>query len=755
MSHVAGAQSPGAGHAVKFLPHSLPLTTKEDMSVQMMEGIDQYLDQLLSISSQQQRGHVVPADRDRLRRIIGLVDSPDSQGEMLYVSTTSIPSIVAENEYFMAHAVRWPVFGGIHGEGLLLQPKGVVTSRVVVLPDADETPEMLLGIAPGLPAGQHYARTLAENGCQVLIPTIIDRSDIASGSKRLNRYTNQPHREWIYRQAYTFGRHIIGFDVQKVLAAVGWFEQQNQEKKLPIGVAGWGEGGLIGFYSAAVDTRVDAVLVSGYFGNRDSLWQEPIYRNLFGLLPAFGDAEIANLIAPRKLLVEYADSPDIQGPPPARPGSPRLGASAAPGAIKTQSYALVAAEADRARKLAGSNGSFISLSTDKSNRGGHMYPHTLSGFLKQLQPSFKQFASHHTSLSERRSVTDQVARQVRQVAELEHFTQQLIESSRHVRNAYFWDKLTPSSAEEWVKQTEKFKVSLWDSVIGRLPSGNIPLNPHSRKIIDEPAWEGYEVTLDVAPGIFVWGYYLLPKGIKPGEKRPVMVVQHGGTGLPANVLDSTSRAYKGIARRLVNNGYIVFAPHFPWRGGKQYFDLQRKANPLGLSVFSVIMSQHQRMLDWLVSQPSVDVSRIGLYGLSWGGKVAVRVPALLERYSLSICSGDFNEWIWKNATTDWQNSYMLNPEYEMFDFGLGSTFNYGEMASLIAPRTFMVERGHDDGTGIDEMVAFEYAKVYRLYNKLHLPEMTGIAYFNGGHEIDARETLKFITRHFKRPINAE
>src|SRR5690606_6169738 len=248
---------------------------------------------------------------------------------------------------------------------------------------------------------------------------------------------------------------------------------------------------------------------------------------------------------------------------------------------------------------------------------------------------------------------------------------------------------------------QPYKDYLWNEIIGKISDSSLPLAPKTRKIADEPTWVEYEVTLDVAPGIFVWGYYLVPKGLTPGEKRPVMVVQHGGSGRPSDVLKEEG-AYNGIARILVNSGYIVFAPHFPWRGGKAYRDLQRKANPLGLSVFSFILSQHERMLDWLASQPSTDTTRIGLYGLSWGGKVAVRVPALLDRYKLSVCSGDFNEWIWKNATTDWANSYMLNPEYEMFDFNLGRTFNYGEMAALIAPRAFMVERGHDDGVGIDE-----------------------------------------------------
>ena len=64
---------------------------------------------------------------------------------------------------------------------------------------------------------------------------------------------------------------------------------------------------------------------------------------------------------------------------------------------------------------------------------------------------------------------------------------------------------------------------------------------------------------------------------------------------------------------------------------------------------------------------------------------------------------------------------MFTGEYEMSEFDLGNTFNYAEMAALIAPRPFMVERGHDDGVGIDEWVAYEYAKVRRLYARLKLP----------------------------------
>ena len=131
--------------------------------------------------------------------------------------------------------------------------------------------------------------------------------------------TNQSHREWIYRQAYQMGRHVIGYEVQKVLAAVDWIEKQ-AGPDAKVGVAGYGEGGLIALYAAAADPRIDAALVSGYFHSRQRVWAEPIYRNVWGLLHEFGDAEIATLIAPRGLVVEHSEAPRVDGPPAAPKG---------------------------------------------------------------------------------------------------------------------------------------------------------------------------------------------------------------------------------------------------------------------------------------------------------------------------------------------------------------------------------------------------------------------------------------------------
>ena len=62
---------------------------------------------------------------------------------------------------------------------------------------------------------------------------------------------------------------------------------------------------------------------SGCFDSHERIWEEPLYRNLFGYLREFGDAEVASLIAPRGLVVEYSEFPAVNGPPAVREWPPR------------------------------------------------------------------------------------------------------------------------------------------------------------------------------------------------------------------------------------------------------------------------------------------------------------------------------------------------------------------------------------------------------------------------------------------------
>jgi dienelactone hydrolase len=759
------------GETGRVLPGTRELTRQDDVSEAMRAGIERYLDAALTaapgkrgefwsveVSSRETYEASVKGNRERLTKMLGAVEPRVAEVEMELSGTLAVPALVAETDRFTAWAVRWPVLDGVHGEGLLLRPKGEVRARVVAIPEADETPERIAGIGGG-DAAKAWARRLVEQGCEVLIPTLVDRGCELSGNERIKIFTNQSHREWLHRQAYEMGRTLAGYETQKVLAGVDWFARQNVERRAPIGVAGWGEGGRIALFAAALDTRIEAALVSGYFGKREAMWQEPMDRNLFGYVREFGDAGLARLIVPRALIVEHAKSPEVSGPPAAAKGA-RL--NAAPGRLTTPAFADVQSEVEQARQLVGPFREAIRFISGEASSvvAEPMSEAALLAFVQKLAPDVKTLrAADARSIADARKSFDATARRHRQVRELEQHIQALIEPARRVRQAALWDSapvpegsaLKPMTPAAWDEAVRPLRRQLWDDVLGRLPASDTPVNAQSRLVFDEAKWRGYEMTFDVAPDVFAWGYLLLPKDVKPGERRPVIVTQHGGSGVPLDVIRKDNAAYQAFAVQLVERGFIVFAPHFPWRYGDRSRVLQRRANPLGLTVYSFILAQHERLLDWLCAQPFVDAERIGLYGLSWGGKVAMRAPAVLERYRLSICSGDFNEWIWKNVTTSWRGSFMFAPDYEMSEFNLGHTFGYAEMAALIAPRAFMVERGHDDGTATDEWLSYEYATVRRLYAKLGIPERTDIEYFNAGHVIHAAGTFRFIHRIFQWP----
>lgn len=748
-----------ASETARVLHGTAPLTAEGDLAAQMVEALDGYVTDAVArspekreilwnrdYSSHEAYAKSIASNRQRFRKQIGCLDERLPIEELSYVATTRTPAQIVEWDDYTVSRVQWQVFDGVDGEGLLLEPTHNVpmTGQVIALPDADWTPEMIAGGTADLPPNAQFARRLAQAGCRVVVPLLINRDDTYSGNSTLGAMTNQPHREFIYRMAYQLGRHIIGYEVQKVLSLVDWMSHAD----VPIGVIGYGEGGLIALYSAAVDTRIQATAVSGYFQSRQEVWREPIYRNVWGLLHEFGDAEMASLIAPRPLIVEASRGPELAGPPPPRSGR----GGAAPGQLVSPPLDSVKAEFDRARDFYQQLGSENDLHLVAPEDGLPGAEETVRTLLNEL--GAKGVSIDRSPLPVPLNVDDfdYEARQKRQFMQLVNLSQRFLREAASRRQQFFWEKTETTSLESWEATCRDPKAYFWDEVIGRCPVPDVPANPRTRLLYDEPNWKGYEVVLDVWKDVFAYGILLLPNDLQPGEQRPVVVCQHGLEGRPQDTADpSIESVYYSYAASLADRGFIAYAPQNPYIGQDAFRVLQRKGNPIKWSLFSLIIRQHERTLDWLAEQPFVDADRIGFYGLSYGGKTAMRVPAVLDRYACSICSADFNEWIVKNATFDSRYSYMFTGEYEMPEFDLGNTFNYGEMAGLIAPRPFMVERGHEDGVAPDEWVAHEFAVVRRLYVQLGIADRTEIEFFDGGHQINAEATFRFLHRHLNWP----
>lgn len=685
-------------------------------------------------SSAENYNRSIETNRARFAHLIGVRDARVPFEAPTLLTTVDQPALVGRGKSYDILRVSWPAFGDVQAEGLLLEPRGrKPVAAVVSVPDCAQSPEQICGLAPGVAAESQFARRLAESGCRVLVPVLIDRTVEVRGEEGFIPYARQPmsSRELLFRPAFQLGRHLIGYEVQKLLAAVDWLARENDA----IGVIGYGEGALLGFYAAALDTRIDAAGVSGYFDSRQNLWSEPFDRSVFSLLTQFGDAEIASMILPRFLVVEACRGPEV--------------AVVAPGGSKGVAHspdlARVKAEAARALQIVNGFASPppIHLIVEGDGQGPFGSASMLGGFLTALNPG-ATLPPDEGAPEIVPSRFDPRIRQQRQMHEIDRHNQWLSGKSWKVRQQ-FMAKLDSSSVEKHEATKPPYIDHLRREVLGRLETPVLPFNAKTRLRYDEEKWSCYEVQLDVFPGANAFGYLVVPKGLKPDERRPVVVCQHGGGGEPDQLVKDDTGAYHSFAARLAEEGFVTFAPSVMFAPNDS---LVRKCNSVGLTQYSYVAAMHQQIVNWLRTQPFVAGDRIGLYGLSWGGKTAMRMPLLVDGYAMTIVSGDFNEWIWKTTTNDSGYSYVFQPEPYIFEFDLGSTYGYAEMAALIAPRPFMVERGHFDVVGSDEQVGFEFAKVRHLYNaRLKLPNNCAIEWFVGGHEIHLGETFKFLHRH--------
>ncbi|MCC6539305.1 MAG: dienelactone hydrolase family protein, partial [Bryobacterales bacterium] len=598
------------------LPGTQPLTRPGDLALQMVEGIDQYLGRRIANDRPS-----APPDRARFRHIIGLADKRVSP-----VAVEQRAQLAGAAKYTIHH-VRWSVLENVDADGLLLSPKATPTCNAVAIPDADQTPEQFVPL---------FGARLAEQGCRVLIPTLIDRNDQFAGNAEINRLTNQPHREYIYRMAFQAGRHIIGYEVQKALAAVDYFKDANPQ--LAVSITGHGEGGLIAFYAAAADERIASATVSGYFRNRRHLHSEPIYRNVWSLLPNYGDAEIAGLIAPRKLTVIAAPHPKVDGPPAERPGR----AGAAPGSITTPSLAEIQTEIQRAP----------------------------TGTITLIEQAPAPVQAPPLPV---------INRMERQFRQLTNFTQQTVRNAERARKQY-WAGANLAAPANWAQTRARYDREFQAEIVGQLPRPAGMPKPETRQLYDTHLFEGYEVYIPVFDEVFSYGVLLIPKGLKPNERRPLVIAQHGLEGRPQEIIQPTipgeMKTYQRFAARLAERGFIVFAPQNPYIHGNKFRQLCRKGDPLQIGLFAFIQAQYARSIDWLERLPFVDKDRIGFYGLSYGGATAVRIPAVEPRIKAVVCSGNFNEWSWKITTDEQPFSYQFTREYEIYEFNQTNTFGH-------------------------------------------------------------------------------
>jgi dienelactone hydrolase len=107
--------------------------------------------------------------------------------------------------------------------------------------------------------------------------------------------------------AFLVGQTMAGWRAYDVIRAVDYLRTRREVDPRRIGCMGISGGGTVTFFASAVDRRIRAAMVSGYFNSfRDSILSIPhcIDNYVPGLLNYAEMADLAGLIAPRPLFIE-------------------------------------------------------------------------------------------------------------------------------------------------------------------------------------------------------------------------------------------------------------------------------------------------------------------------------------------------------------------------------------------------------------------------------------------------------------------
>lgn len=166
----------------------------------------------------------------------------------------------------------------------------------------------------------------------------------------------------------------------------------------------------------------------------------------------------------------------------------------------------------------------------------------------------------------------------------------------------------------------------------------------------------------------------------------------------------------------------------------------------GMTWPGVFVFDDQRALDYLVSRPDVNATRVGCAGLSGGGLRTVMLTGADERIRCACCVGMMTTW----------RDYLLNKAYThtwmCYVPGLPKDLDYPEVLGLAAPNPVLVLNNRQDA--LFTMPEMERADsiLTEVYKKAGASERYRGSFYDGPHKFDQamqKEAFAWFDRWLK------
>jgi len=206
---------------------------------------------------------------------------------------------------------------------------------------------------------------------------------------------------------------------------------------------------------------------------------------------------------------------------------------------------------------------------------------------------------------------------------------------RRLRHVAHWQDTVAMPVYDSLAAWQRRAAQIREQVLfaaGLLPiPEKTPLNPVVTGRLERDGYVIENVAFESFPGFYCTGNLYRPSGLASDTKVPVVLTPHGHWQEGRFV----QRAEGSVPARCINfarQGYITFAPDMAGYNDSRQVEHRTFDNPRnelwGLGVLGLQLWNNIRALDYLLSLPGADATRVGLTGESGGATQAYLLAAV-------------------------------------------------------------------------------------------------------------------------------
>lgn len=276
----------------------------------------------------------------------------------------------------------------------------------------------------------------------------------------------------------------------------------------------------------------------------------------------------------------------------------------------------------------------------------------------------------------------------------------------------FEDGRTVTDPSQWPARRQEI-LAAWHKMMGPWPP--LLARPAIRSLEQEHRdnFTQHRVQIDIAQDKQELGYLLVPDG--PGPFAAVLVPFYDAE--TSIGLNEKARGLYDFGYQLARRGFVTLSLRTPGSNepvGKDTRQaLVRLGKETGIQPLSYLAYVAANCHTALAQRPEVDPSRIGVVGLSYGGKWSMFASCLHDKFACAVWSDPGIVFDESNRNINYYEPWYLgfdpkverkpgvpsddNPRTGLYKRLIESRRNLDELHVLMAPRPFLVSGGSEDG----------------------------------------------------------